>query len=722
MTFRVAIDFGTSSTCVVAAIGERQPQVVVIDGQPLMPSAVYAHSDGTVFVGQEAERQAAVDPARFEPTPKRRIDEGELLLGDTVLPVVDVVRTVLSRAVGEARRLAANADVDLLVLTHPADWGAVRTRLLRQAASGLGHEVALVPEPVAAAVFHAATYTPAKGDNPEKTVAFTGSPGDTLAVLDFGGGTIDVSVVRRTESQQRRTAFEVLATRGDPGFGGADIDQALLEHVGSLVPAPDREAWDELVQGRELADRRRRRVLRQDIRGAKETLSRHAYSDVPMPPPFADAHVTREQLEELIASPLGRAVELTLATVEDAKLRAKQLTAIFLVGGSSRIPMMSRLVHERTGVVPTTLDQPETVVARGALRAVQVIPDRGGAVPGALPGRSSETTTVVGRDEADRAVQGRQPVSGQAAPGVPGQGVPGQQGGPPQGWHGGPNPQAPHPAGPNHPNQQVGGRRGPQQGPAANPGPNPGPTHQTSAPNQQAPGPARAYPQSGPFPQQPGGPHQQSGPYGGFGPQPQGFGSSQGAHAGDGGDGERRPNRRRRGLVWAAAAVVGLLLAGAAGWFFFLRDDRPPGAEIARFSYSFVAPEGWEKVLEDTQNARVAFAPKGSDGADRVVVQQIEQDFDAGTQHRRLYDTLRAEADRANAQNPDRYRGFRQHHTYAGKDTIHYEELPSEGVTIKWYVQANREAQVSIGCRIVEMKQRLESGCSQIVGTLEFTN
>lgn len=80
MTLRVAVDFGTSSTCVVASVNGREPQVVVVDGQPLLPSAVYAAQDGTLFVGQEAERQAAVDPSRFEPTPKRRIDEGELLL------------------------------------------------------------------------------------------------------------------------------------------------------------------------------------------------------------------------------------------------------------------------------------------------------------------------------------------------------------------------------------------------------------------------------------------------------------------------------------------------------------------------------------------------------------------------------------------------------------------------------------------------------------------
>ncbi|MGH3951467.1 MAG: type VII secretion-associated protein [Pseudonocardiaceae bacterium] len=360
MSLWVAVDFGTSSTCVVASLHGREPQVVVIDGSPLLPSAVYAAPDGTLFVGNEAERQAAVDPSRYEPHPKRRIDEGELLLGDRVLPVRDVAHAVLRRAVVEARRFAGGADIGLLVLTHPADWGVVRSRVLRQAAGGLAREVTLVPEPVAAAVFHAATF------------AAAGASGGALAVLDLGGGTVDVSVVRREPGQPGRRGFRVLATRGDPSFGGVDIDQALLEHVGSLVSGCDPQAWRDLMEGRELADRRRRRVLRQDVRGAKETLSRHSYTDVPLPPPFSDAHVTRENLDRLIAAPLGRAVDLTAATIAEAGLNPRLLAGIFLVGGASRIPMMSRLIHERVGVVPTTLDQPETVVARGALRAVSV--------------------------------------------------------------------------------------------------------------------------------------------------------------------------------------------------------------------------------------------------------------------------------------------------------------------------------------------------------------
>ncbi len=374
MTLRVAVDFGTSSTCVAISVSGREPQVVVVDGQPIVSSAVFAAMDGTLFVGQEAERQAAIDPSRYEPNPKRRIDEGELLLGNTVLSVLDVVRAVLARAVAEARMVAGNAPVDLLVLTHPADWGAIRTRVLRQAAAGLAAEVTLVPEPVAAAVFHAASHALPDGS--------------ALAVLDLGGGTVDVSVVRRQQQGEpdRGNAvagFTVLATHGDPNFGGADIDQLLLEYIGSLVAESDREDWLALTEGRDMSDRRRRRVLRQDVRGAKETLSRHTYTDVPLPPPFPDAHITRDDLERLIETPLRRAVALTVETVAQAGLRPDQLAGVFLVGGSSRIPLVARLVYQRLGLIPATLDQPETVVARGALRAVALDPLHTGGLPAA---------------------------------------------------------------------------------------------------------------------------------------------------------------------------------------------------------------------------------------------------------------------------------------------------------------------------------------------------
>jgi type VII secretion-associated protein (TIGR03931 family) len=208
--------------------------------------------------------------------------------------------------------------------------------------------------------------------------------GAAIAVLDVGGGTVDVSVVRR-DAGADPTGFRVLATHGDPHFGGADIDQILLEHIGASFTGLEQTSWHALMTGQDMSDRRRRRMLRQDVRGAKETLSRHTYTDVPLPPPFPDAHVTRADLEKLLAGPLGRAAALTADTIASAGLRPDQLAAVFLVGGSSRIPLIARLVRERTGVLPTTLDAPETVVCRGALRAVVADPMRPGPTPRPSP-------------------------------------------------------------------------------------------------------------------------------------------------------------------------------------------------------------------------------------------------------------------------------------------------------------------------------------------------
>ncbi|MEU4253970.1 type VII secretion-associated protein [Amycolatopsis sp. NPDC026612] len=660
MTVRVAVDFGTSSTCVVVSVNGREPQVVVIDGQPLMSSAVYAAADGTLFVGQEAERQAAVDPSRYEPNPKRRIDEGELLLGDSVLRVTDVVHAVLGRAVAEARRLAGDAEVDLLVLTHPADWGAIRTRLLRQAAGGLAREVALVPEPVAAAVYHAATFAPQDVAN-DHTVEFSGRPGDALAVLDLGGGTVDVSVVRRLPpdtardraGRPQRGGFQVLATRGDPSFGGADIDQALLEHVGSLVSAADPDAWRELVEGRELADRRRRRVLRQDVRGAKETLSRHAYTDVPMPPPFADAHVTREDLERLIAAPLGRAVELTVAALGEAGLRPKQLTAIFLVGGSSRIPMISRLVHERTGVVPTSLDQPETVVARGALRAVLVDPDRTGALPGEAMARLGAPGGAHGP-----AAQRTEVVR--------------------------PGDVAPRPAPPRTP-------------------PTPG-----GFPNRPAPPPSppSGQPVSRPWtpPARPNPP----GPATGARPAPEPAGKSR---------------RKPWGVIAVVAVVVVALAAG--GIFVLSRSgsQAESGRTLSQYDFKFVAPEDWVQTDDRVADRQVVIHPQESTGGnDLLVAEEFVMDYDATADPQKLVDELRQTAERKperwSAFNPNlSYAGK----TVIG----YHETKPDRpDLQVDWYVVAKGRIRVHVGCQYATapLRERVAAACAQAVRTAEILN
>ena len=177
-------------------------------------------------------------------------------------------------------------------------------------------------------------------------------------MYDLGAGTFDVAVVA--------AGFAVLAEAGLPDLGGLDVDQALLAHVGRQVSGRDPHRWQRLMRPADSNDRRARRALQEDVRAAKEALSVHPQTDLPLPEPFDDVLVTRAELESLIRPNLLRSVELLAATVRQAGVRQDRLAGIYLVGGSSRIPLVATLIAEQLRIVATNLDQPETAVALGA--------------------------------------------------------------------------------------------------------------------------------------------------------------------------------------------------------------------------------------------------------------------------------------------------------------------------------------------------------------------
>ncbi|MFC4858484.1 Hsp70 family protein [Actinophytocola glycyrrhizae] len=347
----LSVDLGTSNTVAVLSAHGRPPRVIEVDGSATMPSALFADDDGHLVVGRDAERRARLDPARFEPNPKRRVDEGTLLLGDVVVPVTEALGAVLRRVADETARQLGGAKPDEVRLTHPAQWGPVRRNVLLAAArlAGMGTNLVLVPEPVAAAA-HFASF-------PGQQLA----PGHALAVYDLGAGTFDVAIVAATQ-----TGYAVLAEAGLPDLGGLDVDQALLEHVGRQVSTRDPRRWQSILRPESTGDRRAQRALREDVKAAKEALSRHPQTEVPLPEPFEDVLVTRVELEALIRPSLLRSVELLASTIRSTGLTPDRLVGIYLVGGSSRIPLVATLIAEQLRVVPSSLDQPETAVALGA--------------------------------------------------------------------------------------------------------------------------------------------------------------------------------------------------------------------------------------------------------------------------------------------------------------------------------------------------------------------
>ena len=365
----LAIDFGTSNTVAALLVDGQAPRTVTFDTSPLLPSAVFLGADGQYIVGRDAQRQARLDPARYEPNPKRRVDDGEILLGDRVVPVVDVIAAVLRVVATEVRRQLGGAAPDEVRLTHPAQWGAIRQNVLVAAAraAGLGTNLLLIPEPVAAA----AQFTRLPGR--------ALPPGGTVAVYDLGGGTFDIAIVGRTQGGAPSSAgpasragpaeaeFHVLAEAGLPDLGGLDFDQAILDQVGRSTSSTDPGRWQQILRPVDSASRRAARALAEDVRAAKEALSRYPQTDVSLPDPFVDAHLTRTEFEGLIRPNLLRSIEVLSTVLKTAGLAPERLGGIFLVGGSSRIPLVAGLIQDRLHVTPVALDQPETAVALGAL-------------------------------------------------------------------------------------------------------------------------------------------------------------------------------------------------------------------------------------------------------------------------------------------------------------------------------------------------------------------
>jgi molecular chaperone DnaK (HSP70) len=363
----VGIDLGTSNTVAVVRSPDGQTRPVLFDGEPVLPSAVFLDADGVLRVGRDAQRLAPLDPARFEPNPKRRIDEHTLLLGNRELPVVEVLAAPLREAARAVTGVVGH--LPPAVLTCPVAWGPVRRQRLQQAATAAGWPpVRLVPEPVAAARYFTGTL--------RRPVP----PGGVLAIFDFGGGTLDVALVRNDGP-----TFTVVSTAGAEDLGGLDLDAAVVTHLGHLLAERHPRAWAEISQPTDELARRHRRLFWDDVRAAKETLSRTATAPVAVPGVSASLHLTRGEFERVATPLLRRATgELTRA-LRQANLEPARLGGIFLVGGTSRVPLLAQLLHAGTGIVPTVLEQPELPVAEGAV-ALAVAPAEAVApVPGPPP-------------------------------------------------------------------------------------------------------------------------------------------------------------------------------------------------------------------------------------------------------------------------------------------------------------------------------------------------
>jgi hypothetical protein len=350
MTYALAVGLGTAFTRAAVTVQD-EPRVLVLEegSQQPSPSAVWRDPRGGWQAGSGALTHAAQIPEAYDPAPLRSAGEGRLLLGSELVPVTDALGALVKLAVDGATRDEGTAPRDVR-LTYPAHWGTARRQALELAARSAGlQDVTMIAEPVAAAARLAS-----------RQVAVGGH----VAILDFGGTSFTASVLRRTHG-----GFELAAPAVVREVGGDDIDALITEHlrIGLLGSHPD---WEHLVAPRDERWRREALYLRIAVRWAKEQLSERLDALVKIPALEMEIQLTRPELEQLSLPVFDQVIDLARMALDSAGVAAESLAALYLVGGSSRIPRFADRVWERLSFEPEVPAEPEAASVLGAALGV----------------------------------------------------------------------------------------------------------------------------------------------------------------------------------------------------------------------------------------------------------------------------------------------------------------------------------------------------------------
>jgi molecular chaperone DnaK len=347
----IGIDLGTSNSAASVMQGDTPVMIPAAEGASIggkaFPSYVAMTKDGQLLVGEPARRQAVANPDGTVYAAKRKMGSGEkiMMAGKEYTP--EQISAFILQKIKRDAEAFLGEPVSKAVITVPAYFNDAQRQATKDAGSIAGLEVVrIVNEPTAASLAYGLDKV-----GKEKTIL----------VFDLGGGTLDVTIMKFGGG-----VFEVISTSGDTKLGGTDMDNSL---IGYLTDEFKKQSGIDIS-----ADKMALVRLKEAAEKAKIELSTVLETEINLPFITADASgpkhltmkLTRAKLEELVGPTIARCQHPLEQAIADAKLTPDKIDAVIMVGGPTRMPIVTNFVEKYLGKKIERGVDPMECVAKGA--------------------------------------------------------------------------------------------------------------------------------------------------------------------------------------------------------------------------------------------------------------------------------------------------------------------------------------------------------------------
>lgn len=357
----IGIDLGTSNSAAAVLQAGRPVIIPSAEGTTIggkaFPSFIAFTKDSELLVGEPARRQAVTNPEGTVMAIKRKMGtDYKIKLGDKEYTPQQISAFILQKIKRDSEAFLGT-QVNKAVITVPAYFNDNQRQATKDAGSIAGLEVVrIINEPTAASLAYGL-------DKSEKELK--------IMVFDFGGGTLDVTIMEiGRSSPSEPPVFEVKTTSGDTQLGGTDMDNALVDY---LVSEFNRSSSIDISNDKVAMQR-----VREAAEKAKIELSTTLTSEINIPfltqgEKHLVMQLTRAKLEELIKPTIDRCREPINQALSDAKLSPQDIDRIILVGGPTRMPIVRKFIEDYVGKPSERGIDPMECVAMGAAIQAGVI-------------------------------------------------------------------------------------------------------------------------------------------------------------------------------------------------------------------------------------------------------------------------------------------------------------------------------------------------------------